>query len=394
MQNQSPNGANAIPRQPHEDEISILRVVRFVARNFKTVVLAPILCTMAAVAGSFLIKPQYSALTQIMQPQQQTSASALLGSLSGIAGVLGGSGVPGLKNPADQWIGFLKSNNVVDAIIGKFNLRSRYDVDLQIEARKELEKRSRISSGKDSFIDIEVDDEDPKIAADIANNYVIELQRLTNELAITEASQRRAFFQRELLAAKTNLSRSEIDLRNSGVEPSLLKTMPETALVEVASLRGQITAQEIKIASMKNTYADSSPEINLAVTELRTLQAQLEKSSRIDPLKGQTRNSEYIQTLRDFKYNETLYELLARQYELARVDESRQGSTIQVVDIAQPPERKSKPRRAVIALIALILSTICFAGIASIREWLSTLMDQNAMQGKPRTLRALFSTQR
>jgi uncharacterized protein involved in exopolysaccharide biosynthesis len=170
--------------------------------------------------------------------------------------------------------------------------------------------------------------------------------------------------------------------------------MPEAALTEIATLRGQITAQEIKISSMRSTYTEKSPELTLAIAELRSLQEQLDKSSRVDQSKSQTKSSEYIQTLRDFKYNETLYELLARQYELARVDESRQGSTIQIVDIAQPPERKSKPRRAVIAMITMILSTICFAGFSIFRDRINSLLDQNVLQGKPRTLGALLSADR
>jgi uncharacterized protein involved in exopolysaccharide biosynthesis len=212
-----------------------------------------------------------------------------------------------------------------------------------------------VSAGiKDGLISIEVDDHDPKRAADMANAFVEELRNLTKALAITEAAQRRLFFEEQLAQSKDNLTKSEIALQASGVSSAALRTVPQSALESLASLKAQITAQEIKLASMRTFMTDANPEFRLAVRELVALRDELSKAEQSSPVKALDNGAEYITKYRDFKYHETLFELMAKQYELARLDEAREGAVIQVVDAAHPPERKSSPRRAQTALLTSV----------------------------------------
>jgi uncharacterized protein involved in exopolysaccharide biosynthesis len=207
---------------------------------------------------------------------------------------------------------------------------------------------------KDGLISIEVDDYDPERAAKMANAFVEELRNLTKTIAITEAGQRRLFFEEQLTQAKNSLTKSEIALQASGVSAAALRTLPQSALESLARLNAQITAQEIKLASMRTFMTDANPEFRLAVRELIALQEELSKAEQSNPVKALNNGAEYITRYRDFKYHETLFELMAKQYELARLDEAREGVVVQVVDTAQPPERKSSPKKALIAVFTTL----------------------------------------
>jgi uncharacterized protein involved in exopolysaccharide biosynthesis len=256
---------------------------------------------------------------------------------------------------------FLKSNAISDALIEKFKLQARYEEETIMETRKQLASTVRITSGKNGLMSIEVDDKDPQFAANLANAYIDELSTLIGRLAVTEAQQRRLFFEKQLTQAKDKLTAAEIALKSTGVSDSVLKSSPTSAVAAVASLKAQVTAQEVKVGSMRGYLAESAPEFKQAMNDLNNLRAQLEKQAKQDRAEPKAEGTaavvgkdDYITNYRNFKYYETLFELFGKQYELARVDESREGAVIQVLDVAQPPERKSKPKKALIAVIATL----------------------------------------
>ena len=250
-------------------------------------------------------------------------------------------------------------------MVDRFDLLKRYDTKFRVDARKDLLANTKITSGKDGMISLELDDKDPKFAADMANAYVDELRRLMNRLALTEAQLRRSFFEKKLKEAKENLSSAEELLRGTGVSSGVLKTSPGSAVEVVARLKAGVTAQEIKVASMRGYLADTSPEFVQAMKELSVLKAQLTNAEKSDTALG---DGLYVSRYREFKYQETLYELFAKQYELARVDETREGAAIQVVDSAQPPEKKSKPKKALIATLATLATGFLFLLLVFLRK--------------------------
>ena len=348
-----------------EDEISLLDLLQVVADHLRLLVLGPLAAGLAALGISFAIAPTFTASVKFLPPQQQQSAAASmlanLGALGGLAGA-----ASGLKNPSDQYLAFIKSRSVQDALIERFGLMNRYGVELRQDARKSLEGVTRASSGKDGLITVEIDDKDPKFAAELANAHVEELQKLLARLAVTEAQQRRMFFEKQLQQVKGSLTQAEQALKSSGVNASALKASPQAAVEAVARLRASITAQEIKIASLRGYLSESAPEFRQALTELGAMRAQLARAEQQEaPVAG---GSDYIGRYRDFKYYETLFDLFAKQYELARVDESREGAVIQVLDAAQPPERKSKPKKALIAVITTLATGFALLLFVFVRQ--------------------------
>lgn len=343
-----------------DDEISLLDLLQTVAENLRLLILGPLLVGLTALGVSFTIPPTFTAKTSFLPPQQQNSSAAtMLNSLGALGGLAGAAA--GIKNPSDQYLSFMKSMTLQDALIDKFDLMNRYEAQYRTHAREALEANSRIASGKDGIITVEVDDTDPQIAADMANAYVAQLETLMSRLAVTEAQQRRQFFELQLETTKQKLTEAEIALSQTGVSSDVLKSAPATAIAGVAELQAQVTAQEVRLGAMRGYLAETAPEFKQALTALASLRAQLAKQSQSSRTSG-TRaegssggaQDDYIARYRDFKYQETLFELFARQFEMAKLDESREGATIQLIDAATAPELKSKPKKALIAVLATL----------------------------------------
>jgi tyrosine-protein kinase Etk/Wzc len=355
-----------------DDEISLLDLLQTIVDNLRLLVLGPLAVGVTALGISFLIAPTYTAKTQFLPPQQQQSAAASmlasLGSLGGLAGAVGG-----IKNPADQFIAYMKSVTLQDSLIDRFKLLERYEAKTKTEARLALTGRVRVASGKDGLMSVEVDDKDPQFAADLANAHVDELAKLLSKLATTEAQQRRLFFEKQLTLAKDKLIQSEIALKATGVSGSVLKSNPVSAVAAVAGLQASVTAQEVKLGAMRGYLAESAPDFKLAMSELSNLRAQLAKQEKDTPATGgkATTEGDYITKYREFKYHETLFELFTKQFELAKVDEAREGAVIQVLDAAQAPERKAKPKKAMIAIIATLASGFALLLFVFVRQALA-----------------------
>lgn len=350
-----------------DDEINLLDLLQIAVDNLRLLVLAPMAIGLLALGASFFIPPTFTAKTKFLPPQQQQSgAAAMLQSLGALGGLAGAA--TGLKNPSDQFVAFLESTTVQDALIARFKLATYFESEFKTDARKKLQEISTITSGKDGQIAVEVSDKDPVFAARLANAYVEELRKLLDRLAVTEAQQRRVFFEAQLQKTKEALVKAEQALGASGVNAATLKSRPEVAVAAVAQLQAQIAAQEIKLASMRGYLVDSAPDFRQAQTELAALKSQLGKSEKTSTATPGGGDANYVARYRDFVYQQTLFELFAKQYEIARIDESREGAVVQVVDAAQPPERKSKPQKAIIAAVATLGSGLFLLLFVFVRQ--------------------------
>jgi len=337
---------------PDEAEMSLLDLLQVIADNLRLLLGGSLLAGLVGLGWAFTVVPTFTATTTFMPPQQQASgAASLLQSLGSLGGLAGAAS--GLKNPTEQYAAFVKSRSVKDVLINRFDLTARYEQKYRQNTAKVLDANARVKPGKDGLITIEVDDRDPQFAATLANAHVEELSKLLSRLAVTEAQQRRLFFEKQLATAKEKLVNAELALRSTGVAVSVLKSSPAAAVEGVARLKAGIVAQEIKLASMRGYLAETAFEFKQAQFELAAMRSQMAKLESGDaaPQRGDA-GSDYITKYREFKYYETLFELFSKQYEIARVDESRESAVIQVVDVAVAPELKSKPQKAQIALLA------------------------------------------
>lgn len=315
-----------------------------IRRHLSLLVLAPAVAGGLALGSTYLMAPIFTARTTFLPPQaQQASAASALASLGSITGFpAGGSAARG---SADQYVALLQSVVITDRIVQHFDLQKLYDAQFKTSARKALIANVRIAANKkDGLIAIEVDDPSPQRAADIANRFVEELRRLTAGLAVTEAQQRRVFFDQQLVAAKGNLTKAQLALQSSGYNDSSLRTEPKATAEAYARLRSESIALEMRVGALRTSMAPGAIELQQAESNLNSIRRQLAKAEDAASA-GKPNAGAYVERYREFKYQETLFELFARQLELARSDEAREGPLIQVIDAATPPEVKSRPKR-------------------------------------------------
>jgi uncharacterized protein involved in exopolysaccharide biosynthesis len=364
--NDFPN--NQAQAEVQSDEIGLLDIAIILAKNKRNILLVTFFAMLVAVGVSLSISNKYTAKTQILPPQSNSGSSALLGQLGALSGLAGGGSA--LKNPNDIYIGMLNSRTVADNLIKRFNLMSVYDVKFATEARNTLQRASSIVNGKDGLIFIEVTDEDPKLAASLANAYVEELQKLTKLLAVTEASQRRLFFERQLKQSKLELADAEVALKQVQEKTGLIKLneQAEAIIQAAAALKAQIAAKEVALGAMRVFSTSNNPEYIKIQQELIGLRAQLSKlETGMNMGKGDISVAtsavpelalEYTRRVRDVKYQETIFEMLAKQLEISKVDEAKEGSILQVLDSAVVPDKKSKPARGVMVIFTGFLAAI------------------------------------
>ena len=348
--------------------VDLIDLLTVLAQRKKTILQITLSAAVVALIVVLLLPKTYTATTTILPPQQnQSSANMLLGQI----GILGGlsSGDLGLKNPDDLFIAMLSSRYVQDAIIDKYDLRRVYGYQRYQDARKKLNSRSAILAEREGLISISVTDHDPRRAADIANTYVDELRLLNQSLAVSEAAQRRLFYQQKLDSERDELSKAELGLRQVQEKSGLIQPDAQgRAIVDaVETTRAQVAVKEVQLQAMRTYATANNPDLKRTEEELSGLRSQLAKMERSTSALGNGNLSiptgrlpevelDYIRRARDLKYHESVYEFLGKQLEAARIDEAKEAVVVQVVDKATEPEKKSGPPRTIIVVVTALLA--------------------------------------
>ncbi len=354
-----------------EEGVDSVQIILLLWRNKKEILCAMgIAGFLAILIAFFILKPSYTAEAVFLPPQSSPgSAASLMAGQLGSLGALGGLGA--LKSPSDIYLGILKSRTIADILIQKFNLQSVYKTKRQSDTETILRKQSKFIAGKDTLITISVVDSDPRRAADLANGYLDALYQQNGRLALTESEQRRLFFEQQLAREKDALADAEVDLKRTEEQTGMIAPtgQAQVAIEAIEQLRAQITSQEVVLSVLQQSATNQNPEIVRSRAGIERLQQQLRKleddSSQRQPGSVQAPTAKvpelalaYIRKQREVKYHETLFELLARQYESARLDESRDAPLLQIVDRAVVPDKKSGPHRALLLMTGLILGLI------------------------------------
>lgn len=356
------------PAAPPPRRTSFLDVLILLGERRRTVLWVTLACAIVSAIIAFLIPNEYTSTVILLPPQQSSSLAtqflSAMGNASPLA-ELASSGL-GLKSSNAMYVGMLKSQTVEDAMVKNYGLMREYHKKYPSQARKAFEKHVDVDgSGRDGLLHISVEDRNPQRAEQLASGYVDQFRKLSQSLAVSSAGQRAAFFHQQLLQAKDNLSNAEEALKQTELSTGLIELSSQArALIEsAASLRAQIAAEQVKIQALQTFAAGQNAQLIEAQQELASLRAQLAKlggsnqspDSLIVP-RGKVPQAglEYARRLRDVKYYETIFEILARQYELAKLDQARQGALIQIVSGPYVPDRKSSPPRALIIVAATL----------------------------------------
>jgi tyrosine-protein kinase Etk/Wzc len=352
--------------QPGEARVLDLLIV--LSRRKRLILRTTVATATVAAIVALLLPNRYTATATILPPQQnQSLASAMIGQLGALGPMAAMAQKDlGLRSPNDLYVGMLHSRTVEDDLIRRFGLLGVYRERKMSDARRALEGASTIAIGKEGFVTISVEDKDRDRAPQLANAYVEELRQLTQELAVTEAGQRRLFFERQLELAKNNLADAEQALKETELKTGLIQLDGQAKAIidSVVRLRALIAAKEVELRGMRLFSTEQNPDVRQAEEQLSGLRvelARLEKQSAspgdVEVPTGSVPEAglQYVRRLRDLKYHETIFEMLAKQYEAARLDEARTAAVIQVLDPAVVPDRKSSPPRSLI----IVSATLC-----------------------------------
>jgi tyrosine-protein kinase Etk/Wzc len=388
-----------------EERIDLWEALQILAWNWRRIVLITLGALILGVVISLTSRPIFTATATILPPQQSlsTASTMLMGQLGSLAGAgLGGGGL-GLKSPADMYIGILESRTIADHVIATCHLKEQYKTKTLLDTRTALRRHVIFETGKDNLIHLSVKDYNPNRASEIANSYLDQLYNLNSDLATSEASQRRSFYDQRLAEEKTALSNAEVSLRNTQQRTGLIQLSGQAASIinSIAQARAQLASREVELQSMGTFATQENPDtirLQNEISALRSNLTSLENSQRaIQPGDIQLPTSqvpeaalEYERQTRELKYQETLFELLARQAEAARLDEAKSAPILQVVDRAIPPDKKSGPPRTLITIGATFLG-FCVACLWALATASLERMQKNPEKAqKLKNLRSAF----
>jgi len=367
-----------------EDEINLLDLAIVLLKRKRFIIRFTLIVAVITAVISLILPSIYRAETKMLPPQSSSTgmAAQILSQLGGAAGALGG--IAPVKTSGALFIELLKSNSVLDRIIDRFDLIKLYKTKTRERARNLLLGALKAEEDKKSgLISVKFEDKDPKRAAQIANAFVEELKNVNKGLAVSEASQRRLFFEEQLQDVKVSLAKAEEDMKTFQEKTGVLQAEAQAkAVIEnIALLRAQIAAKEVELRVLKTYTTQNNPDLYKAEEGLKAMRAELAKletkgGGGHNPLMPIGRmpsvGTEYLRKLRELKFNETLYELLLKQYELTKLDESRDATVIQVVDKAEPPEKRYKPKRRQMVMIA----TVCAFFVSIFAAFLMEFMEK------------------
>ncbi len=331
-----------------------------------------------------LLLPKIYESTSSVLPQLESKEGGMLAALlsSPAAGGMAqnlGVGLPGLPTtPTDVFVSILKSRLMADEVIKKFDLMNRYREKTMVDTRKELEDHLRITVTKEKVIKVSVEDEDPQVAADMANFYVANLDRLNRTVTVSKAGQNRAFLERRLGETVESMAKAEEALRDFQAKNKTVAVEAQAkVMIEAAAMiQGQITAQEVQMQVMGGYLSPDNPDLARIRSNVDELKKQLAIMGSGKDAKGLLSTDrlhpamvavpdlalQFGRLFRQVKVQETLFTLLTSQHEQAKIAEARDTPTVQVLDPAIPADKRTRPRvllnTAIAGVLALITGTL------------------------------------
>lgn len=374
------------PEVEAEEEINLLELLRVVVRNLPLIAKITATAALLSVVYSLTLTNVYTAKATLLPPQKDSGggAAALLasmgGGLAGLAGGLGGS--------ADLYLGILKSRTVTDSVIKRLDLNTELKSKNADDTRRKLQGLVKFQAGKDGIITITADYKDPAKAALFANTFIDELQKKSLQLNLTKASTERSFLEKRLVVVKQDLKNAEEDMKIFQEKNKTIKadSQAAAAIEGIARLRAEMVSKEVQLAALRNSMTDENSEVKTLLAGISKLRSQLNAMSGsgggggVIPSVGNAPaiGVEYIRRLRELKTQEALYEQLTKQFELAKINEARDSSSIQVLDEAVAPLRKSKPKRSLIVILTTVTAFFCSVFLVFIREYLAKLPPEDS----------------
>lgn len=371
-----------------EEGINLLELVQVVAKRKGLIVKLCAAATVLSVVYSLTLPNIYSATAKVLPPQKESGGlAAMMGQAGGLAGLAAGAGLGG---SADLYLGILKSRSVADAVVKHLDLINFFRVKTAEEARNVLSGAVKMQAGKDGIISVTAESRDPKMAAALANTMVEELGRRSVQLNLTKAGTERAFLEKRLEVVREDLKGAEESLKTFAERNRAIKVDSQAAasIEGIAQMKAQIVAREVQLASLRSYQTDESPEVKAVQAGIGKLRNQLGgmvgSGGNGDgiPAMGSVPNLglEYARRMRELKTQEAVYEQLTKQYEVAKLTEAKDSSSLQVLDDAVVPAKKSKPKRSMIVILSTVTAFFLSVFLAFVLEYLEKMSEEDRVR--------------
>jgi tyrosine-protein kinase Etk/Wzc len=334
---------------------------RVVARRREIVWLVAVATVLVGIVA-FLLPPWYRAEASLLPPSEETSF--------GVGNLLKGIGLPGIKvptqaTPAEVLLAILESRRTGEEMVKRFDLQRVYRKRLMVDAVRELKRHARCGVDDVGIIRVSVEDRDRRRAADMANAYCEVLDRFNREVRSSKGRRTRVFLEERLAETRRDLAAAEQRLTDYQSRHKAIALSPaaSSAVESGARLAAQRMALQVRLGVVRSYSLGTSDEERQITGQLAAIDRQLAGL----PVTG----IELVRLLRDFKTQEQLHTLLTAQFEEARITEVRDVSTVEQLDVASPPEKKSRPKRLTMMGLAFLFSLsagVAYALIAGPRE--------------------------
>lgn len=347
-----------------EQEISLLELLQVLVKRKMVIVKICSLAVVASVAYSLTLPNIYTATAKILPPQKENAGglSALLGQAGALAGLASG----GLGGGNDLYVGILKSRSVADAVIQRPELAQGFKGKTLEAARKAVSASIKVQAGNDGIISVTADDTDPKRSALLANAFIDEMSKTTIRLNLSKAGTERTFLEKRLDLVKRDLVKAEEDLKSFSQRNKIVQvdSQAKASIEGVARLKAELATKEVQLSVLKSKQTDESPEVKAVETGIQRLKYELRALSGGNggdgaiPAIGTVPavGLDYARKLRELKTQEAIFEQLTKQYEVAKINEAKDSSSIQILDEAVAPTKKSKPSRSLIVIMTTMVS--------------------------------------
>jgi len=377
----------------NDQDFGFLDLLTMLGEEKWVVVGVTVVAIVVGVVISLVMTPIFSSTAVIMPAQQGGggTAAGALAQLSQLPGLGALGGISSGKSSDQLYVALMRSQTVQDAVIKRHDLRKRWGSRSIEEARLSLTKAVSIGVDKQSgLIAIIAQDTDPRFAAELANSHVEELHKMLDRVAITEAQQRRMFYENQISKTQANLAAAELRYRqaqeSSGIQVTSM--LAESTLRTSAELRSKITSLEISLQASSQFVTAKNPDNQRVASELTALRArlaQLEQGSGRDIVTP--RQQETMQAFRELKVQESMLDAFVRQLEIAKIDEAKEGAPVQIVDVAIPAEIRSFPQRTKMVIAAASLGLGIGFILALLRSGARRIDRDEASRGRWRVLR-------
>jgi len=354
-----------------ERSVDLIEVLRTLWAGRRVVAKVTGAVTVLSLITAFVLPVRYTSTASFIPPSNSNAGGSMAAAIAGQLSLFGaGDLLGGGKSSADLYAGILRSRSIADDIVKRFDLMRVYGVSKESQAEKRLEDNTAVKvDSKSTIVTISVTDKSPARARDIANAYLDVLRSTNGRLALSQSSQRRLFFQEQLAKEKDNLEDAEVELKKTEEQTGLIAPagQTESEIRTIADTQAQLAARQVELAALLQSSTEQNPNVIRLNSEIQNLQSQLANlengkgrgnAAAIPTAKVPQLELDYVRKEREVKYHEALFEILAKQYEAARLDEARDAPVLQVLDPASFPDSKSEPRRLYIVVGGLFVGLI------------------------------------